>query len=83
MTINLRSVMLASAFAITVAGAIAGLTFRGETKEASRDETCAHAAWPMIPAGCLEGGQGHDVRFVSTDHLPVDAMQERFALAFQ
>ena len=83
MTTRTRSALLTAAFAITVATAIAGLTFRGETKEASKDETCSHAAWPSIPAACLSGGPGHEVRFVTADKIGgTDSMQIRFNTAF-
>jgi hypothetical protein len=65
----IRASLLAGAFAVTAAGAIAGLTLRAETKEASRAEACAHQTWPMISAACLDGGYGVDVRFVSTDAI--------------
>jgi hypothetical protein len=79
-----RPALLALAFSATVAAAITGLTFRGETKEAATvAETCARMAWPNIPARCLEGGRGHDVRFISTDLPATDGtLALRFTDAF-
>lgn len=92
MNTKFRPTLIAFAFVATMATVATGLmTFRGETKEASVDTVCATAAWPMIPANCLEGGSGRVVRNVSTDRLdeagPVFdgqiAMQQRFDTAFQ
>ncbi|MEO8668822.1 MAG: hypothetical protein ABI399_09915 [Bauldia sp.] len=58
-----RSAMLTTAFAVVVAAALTGSSLRGETHEVNVAETCARAAWPEIPAGCLEGGPGQ--RFAS------------------
>ena len=77
---SIRSTLLITAFAATVAGALTA-AFPGETREVSFAETCSHAAWPEIPAGCLDGGKGHDVRFV-TANVKAD-MQVRFAEAFE
>jgi len=84
-----RTLLLAAAFAATVAAGITGLTYRGETKEAGFVENaCAKAAWPLIPARCLDGGRDHDVRVI-TD-VPVGeqlqrsaAMDARFKSAFE
>jgi hypothetical protein len=76
----IRASLLAGAFAVTAAGAIAGLTLRGESKEASLSETCSHQTWPMISAVCLDGGRGVDVRVVSVDAPnPADAYVLRMA----
>ena len=76
--------MLTTGFAALVAAAVTGTSLRGETREVNRAETCAHAAWPQIPAGCLDGGKGYDVRFVTANAPVVDeAMQLRFAAAFE
>jgi hypothetical protein len=80
MTTRIRSALIALAFAATVAAAITGLPFRGETKEAPLVETCSHAAWPMIPAACLENGSRQDVRMIPAE-MPNDKL--RFAVAFQ
>jgi hypothetical protein len=77
-----RSLTLTIAFSAVVAAAITGTSFRGETREVDVAETCARAAWPQIPAGCLEGGKGTEVRFV-TANVPTDAaMAARFESAF-
>ena len=77
----LRKTLLSAAFAVTVAGALTGATFRGETKEADLAATCAAANWPNIPAACIEGSNGKDVRFVTADNR--FDMTERFSVAFQ
>src|SRR6478672_6104970 len=70
MTSKTRPALIAFGVAVVIATAATGLTtLRGETKEASIDAACAAAAWPMIPAHCLEGGRGHDVRSVTTDRM--------------
>jgi hypothetical protein len=86
---NSRMVLLAGAFAVTVAAGITGLTYRGETKEAGFVENaCAAAAWPLIPARCLDGGRGHDVRVVADTQLgyevpPGPVMNARFKTDFE
>ena len=86
---TLRTFLLAVAFATTVAAGVTGLTYRGETKEAGIVENaCAKVAWPLIPARCLDGGRGHDVRVINDrpvgDELPRSlAMDVRFKSAFE
>ena len=68
-----RPVLLAAVFAATAAAAIAGAAVRGESRDNPREVACAAAEWPMIPAECLEGGDG-DVRVIDGDlraHLPL------------
>ena len=66
MNTNKRSFLMASAFAVTVAAGLTGLSMSGETKESSLDQACAHATWPMIPAACLAGADtGRSVRMVT------------------
>jgi hypothetical protein len=79
---SIRSTLLITAFAATVAGALTA-AFPGETREASLVETCSHAAWPQIPAGCLDGGKGYEVRFVDANAPAPGAFEQRFAEAFQ
>ncbi len=85
MNTNKRSVLMAVAFAATVAAGLTGLSMSGQTKELSLDDTCAHATWPVIPAACLTGADnGRTVRVVQT-RVAVDqpeTIAERFALAF-
>jgi hypothetical protein len=79
-----RKALLATAFAATVAGALTGATFRGETKELDLAATCATAQWPNIPAACLDGSKGKDVRYVTADsRLDMSEMELRFSVAFQ
>lgn len=81
---TLRKILLATAFAATVAGALTGASLRGETKEVDLAATCASAEWPMIPAACLSGGSDNDVRYVTADNrIDERAMEQRFAVAFQ
>jgi hypothetical protein len=80
---TLRKILLATAFAATVAGALTGASLRGETKEVDLAATCAAAEWPMIPAGCLDGA-AHDVRYVTADNrIDTREMERRFEVAFQ
>lgn len=81
---TIRKTLLATAFAATVAATLTGASLRGETKEVDLAATCATAAWPMIPAACLDGGPGREVRYVTADVRETDRdMEERFAIAFQ
>ena len=82
MTTKFRKISFTVLFAATAAAAITGATLRGETKEPSLAETCAAAAWPMIPASCLEGGRGHDIRTVVANSAADEAMRIRFETAF-
>ena len=79
---TVRSAMLASAFALTVAAAVTGATLTGETREATLDEACAHATWPAIPAVCLTGAVERPVRMVAIDHADRN-LPARFAAAFE
>lgn len=85
MSTKFRPAFFAVVFAATAAAAITGATLRAETAETNDinvAETCAKAAWPMIPAACLEGGNGHDVRTVSVDNAFERSMTVRFETAF-
>jgi hypothetical protein len=77
---SIRSTLLIAAFAATVAGVLTA-AFPGQTREVNLAETCSHAAWPQIPAGCLDGGKGLDVRFVDANARA--PFEQRFAEAFQ
>jgi hypothetical protein len=81
MNSTLRPVLLVVAFAATVAGGVTALTLRGESKEAGIVENaCARAAWPLIPARCLDGGRGNDVRVVA-DRSAARDMPEPLTIA--
>jgi hypothetical protein len=81
---TIRKALLATAFAATVAGALTGASLRGETKEVDLAMTCATAEWPMIPAACLDGQAGRDIRYVTADNrIDARAMERRFEVAFQ
>ncbi len=84
MNTNKRSFMVAAAFAMAVSAAATGATVStGETKETTLDQTCAHAAWPLIPAQCLEGADGRTFRTVSVrGPVETNTMATRFAVAF-
>ncbi len=93
MNTKFRPAMIACAVVAAVAAVATGLmTLRGETREASVDTVCARAAWPAIPAKCLDGGSGRVVRTVGVDGAAEAvsavpdaqvAIQERFDTAFQ
>jgi hypothetical protein len=84
MNMTIRNAALAVAFAATVAAAFTATSFRGETKEMSLADSCSRAAWPMIPAACLDGASNEAVRYVSADPAPqARALEDRFATAFE
>ena len=80
---TLRSAVLASAFAVTVAVAVTGASLKGETREVRLDEACAHETWPAIPVQCLSGEVRPAVRIVAIDQAYDRAMRARFAAAFE
>ncbi|WP_421723891.1 hypothetical protein [Bauldia sp.] len=67
MTTTTRKLFVAAAFVVTAAAGITGATLSGETKETDLAAYCETAAWPQIPAACLDGGTGADVRYISAD----------------
>jgi hypothetical protein len=79
---KLRSVALASAFALTVAAAFTALAPSGQTRETNTDQACAHQTWPEISAQCLTGNRAQTVREVPIDDVADRDMQTRFAVAF-
>jgi hypothetical protein len=80
--VTLRSAVLATAFAVTVAASVTGLSFRAETRETSLAEACAHETWPAIPAHCLTGDVHHVARVIAIDSPAQRQMRERFTVAF-
>ncbi len=85
MNTNKRSLLLATAFAVTVAAGLTGLSLSSQSRESSLDQACAHATWPQIPAQCLDGADaGRSVRMVETRAAVggPETIGERFALAF-
>lgn len=48
------------------AQAMTSVEIEGKAVEPQGRYLCAGATWPKIPAMCLEGGSGHEVRYVST-----------------
>jgi hypothetical protein len=81
--VTLRSAVLATAFAVTVAAAVTGASYRAETRETNLAETCLHETWPAISDRCLTGDVRATVRVVSADSVAPRAMRERFAAAFE
>jgi hypothetical protein len=85
----LRPLVIGAAFAAMVAAGVAALTLSGETKEAGFvEDACAKAAWPLVPAKCLDGGRGADVRVVGGvsaggEAPAISAMAERFNNDFE
>jgi len=74
MNSKLRTALLAVAFSSIATVAIIGATLRGETRESvAYEDVCASAAWPMIPADCLKGSNGREVRLVGEDVVAYDA----------
>jgi hypothetical protein len=81
----LRPFAIGIAFAVLVGGGLTALTHSGETKEAGLvEDACAKAAWPLIPAKCLDGGRRSEVRVVgSAPELAVPTGLERFRSDFE
>ena len=85
MNASKRSLFLAAAFAVTVAGGLTGLSMSGETKESVHEQACAHATWPMIPAQCLAGSDADRSVRMLTPAATADwpkSDEQRFASAF-
>jgi hypothetical protein len=81
---RIRAAFGAGSVALAIAGGlIAATASGGQTKETSFDQACAHAAWPMIPAQCLVGAGGQNVRYAVAGEATGTAMAERFAVAFR
>ena len=78
-----RALAAAVGLAVIVTAAATGMSLRGETRELSIAETCAHEIWPMIPARCLINAPQRLVRMVSVDRAKLNLMAERFAAAFE
>lgn len=68
MTTKTRKIFAAVAVIVTAAAGITGATLSGESKETDLAAFCDTAAWPNIPAQCLEGSNDGPVRFVSADN---------------
>ena len=87
-----RKFLAVVAITATAAAVVAGATLRGETREApTTAEICSTAAWPNIPAECLDGAGHGNVRVIGFNKtaapvattLAASEMDERFAVAFQ
>ena len=90
MFIQTRQIMIAGAFAATVAAGLAGATLSGETREGGPEAACKAATWPKIPVACLEGEVRVAQRYVSPDDFEKSEnvvlarnLVERFQTAFQ
>ena len=81
--LKIRTLPAAVGFAVVVAAGLTGMSLRGETRETSIVETCAHETWPMISPYCLTGAPQRPVRMVSVDRAETDGMTNRFAVAFE
>ena len=59
-------------------------SFGSEVRDVDPAIICAEVAWPWIPAVCLEGSAGEQVRYVTTDHVvnPRE-IDPRFVAAFE
>lgn len=68
----IRAALVTCAFLATVVAVTVGAAGRGETNEIPANDPCHSAAWPMIPAACLDGDAGQGVRMVS---MVADASQ--------
>jgi hypothetical protein len=79
----IRSALLATAFAATIAGELTG-SLGAEIKYVEPATVCAAVAWPWIPAACLEGGSIDQARYVTADNtLDAGEMKRRFVIAFE
>lgn len=84
MRTTVRSALLATAFAVTIAAGFTGALLGGEGRHVDPVIICAEVAWPWIPAVCLKGNSRDQVRYVTTDHV-VNArkIDARFVAAFE
>jgi hypothetical protein len=68
---SMTKTFTSSIFILTVvlgacgAQAMTSVETPGKAVEPQGRYLCASATWPRIPAMCLEGGSGHEVRYVS------------------
>ena len=92
MNTKFRPAFMALAVSAIAVVAITGATLRGKSKEGlSVADTCATAAWPLIPANCIPDASGRQVRMVGVEADTADAtigkvadgMQLRFARDFE
>jgi hypothetical protein len=82
-----RPALLGALFAVTAATAIAGATVRSESRDTPLEAVCAAASWPMLPAGCIEGGSSDVVRVIEANRIhtisAASAAQDEFRLRFE
>ena len=77
--------ILAVVLAAFGAQAMTAAEIEGKAVEPEGSYMCAGATWPQIPAMCLEGGSGHEVRYASAPiNRPIasDSL-DRFNVAFE
>ena len=55
----------------------------GRALEMQPRDVCTSAAWPRIPAKCLTGGSGHEVRYAGVDSQIESEVVDRFRVAFE
>ena len=67
------------------AQAMTSAEIEGKAVEPQGSYMCAGATWPQIPAMCLEGGSGHEVRYASApvNHQIASDSVDRFDMAFE
>ena len=84
MRTTVRSALLATAFAVTIAGELTAASFGGEVRDVDPVTICAEVVWPWIPAVCLEGRSRNQFRYVTADRV-VNArkIDPRFVAAFE
>jgi hypothetical protein len=84
MKTSVRSALLATALAATIAGELTGASIGGEIKNVEPATVCAVVAWPWIPAACLEGAPIGQARYVTADNrLDARELERRFVIAFE
>jgi hypothetical protein len=84
MRTTVRSALLVTAFAVTIAGELTGASFGGEVRDVDPAVICAEVAWPWIPSVCLEGNSTNQVRYVTADRaINARKIDLRFAAAFE
>jgi hypothetical protein len=81
--LKIRTPLAAAGLAVLAAIGLTGMSLRGESRESSIVEKCAHETWPAIPAYCLIDAQPKPFRMVSVDRGETKRMAERFAAAFE
>jgi len=79
-TTNIETRLIGAASDLTGALKVPNLGARLEPLASS--QACSRSVWPGIPARCLQGGSGRDVRMAIANSPVKHDMQKRFAEAF-